>query len=81
MLPTVKESGLDAWLTGTRLRDLQDEMGLQQFNRWLSANSAGNAARYKKKYAEFLRPDGNNLVTSETIFETYHESVLKQLAA
>ncbi len=81
MLPTVKESGLDAWLTGTRLREMQDEMGLQQFNRWLSTNSAGNAARYKKKYAEFLRPEGNNLVTSETIFETYRESVLKQLAA
>ena len=32
MLPTVKESGLDAWLTGTRLRETAT-------TKWGSSNS------------------------------------------
>ena len=80
-LPTISECGLDMWLTGTHLRQLQNEMGQQQFVRWLSANSAGNAARYRKRYSDFLHPDNDNFVTTQTIFETYRESVMKQLAA
>lgn len=80
-MPTISQCGLDTWLTGTRLRDCQNEMGEQQFRRWLNKNSSGNAARYRKKYAEFLEPDGDNLVTAQTVFETYRESVIQQLAA
>jgi hypothetical protein len=56
-------------------------MGAQQFDRWLSAKSTGNAARYRKKYSSFLQPDADNLLTAQTVFEVYRESVLKQLAA
>ncbi len=80
-VPTIRECGLDTWLTGTALHRLQVEMGVQQFRRWLSANSRGNAARYRKRYADFLQPDGDNLLTTETIFQTYRESVMRQLAA
>jgi hypothetical protein len=80
-VPTIQECGLDTWLTGTRLRQLQSEMGMQQFYRWMNAYSNGNTARYLKKYADFLQPDGVNLVTAQTIYETYRESVIKQLAA
>jgi hypothetical protein len=80
-LPTIKECGLDTWLSGTRLRELKGEMGAQQFDRWLSAKSTGNAARYRKKYSSFLQPDADNLLTAQTVFEVYRESVLKQLAA
>lgn len=80
-VPTIPDCGLDAWLTGTRLRQLQGKMGIQQFRRWLNANSTGNTARWLKRYSDFLQPDGENLVTAETIFETYRQSVKKQLAA
>jgi hypothetical protein len=80
-VPTISEFGLDCWLTGTRLRELQQEMGRQQFNRWLSSHATGNATRWRKKYAAFLEPDAGNHVTAETIFETYRASVIKQLAA
>ncbi len=80
-VPTITDCGLDKWLTGTCLRQLQKEMGHQQFVRWLSENSGRNAARYRKRYADFLQPDGDNLLTVQSIFETYRESVMKQLAA
>jgi hypothetical protein len=79
-VPTIPECGLDKWLTGTRLRQLWDEMGEQQFHRWLSVNSVGNTARYRKRYSDFLHPDKDNLVSTQTIFEAYRESVKKQLA-
>jgi len=79
-IPTIPESGLDMWLTGTRLRELQVEMGEQQFRRWLQSKAKGNAARYLSRYSGFLQADGDNLVTTQTIFETYRESVTKQLA-
>jgi hypothetical protein len=80
-VPTIPECGLDKWLSGTRLRQLRDEMGEQQFHRWLNLNSSRNGARYREQYSDFLQPDGDNLVTAQTIFETYRESVIKQLAA
>jgi hypothetical protein len=80
-VPTIHECGLDAWLSGSMLHQLQIEMGEQQFRRWLSVNSAGNAARYRKRFASFLQPEGDDLLTNETIFQTYRESVMKQLAA
>jgi hypothetical protein len=79
--PPLAECGFDAWVTGTRLRQLQDEMGLQQFNRWLNVSSGGNGARYRKKYFQFLQPDFDTCVTSLTLFEVYRESMEKQLAA
>ena len=48
-VPSILDCGLDVWLTGTRLQQMQNEMGEQQFRRWLSANSSGNAARYMKR--------------------------------
>jgi hypothetical protein len=80
-IPTIPECGLDTWLSGSMLRQLNLEMGEQQFRRWLSTNSTGNAARYMKRFAGFLQPEGDNLLTTETIFQTYRESVMKQLAA
>jgi hypothetical protein len=50
-VPTIPECGLDMWLAGTRLRELQAKMGESQFRRWLSANSVGNSARYRKQYS------------------------------
>lgn len=80
-VPTIPECGLATWLTGTRLRELQDEMGVHQFYRWLNVHTNGNSARLRKQYADFLRPENDDLVTTRTVFETYRESVTKQLAA
>ena len=80
-VPTISECGFDTWLSGITLHRLRLEMGEQQFRRWLNVNSAGNAARYRKRYKDFLEPEGDNLLTTETIFQTYRESVMKQLAA
>jgi hypothetical protein len=80
-VPTIEECGLDTWLSGTRLSELQEEIGYQQFNRWLNGISNGNSARYKKSYLPFLQPGGNPLVTTETIFETYQASIIKRLSA
>jgi len=80
-VPTIEECGLDMWLTGTRLREMRDEMGEQQFRRFLSKNSTGNQSRYLKRYADFLQPEGDNLLTSGTLYETYRDSVIKQLSA
>jgi hypothetical protein len=80
-VPTLKKCGLDIWLSGTRLREIQDEIGKQAFHRWLSANSSGNAARYLKRYGDFLQPDGPNLLTREKLVEIYRASVINQLAA
>lgn len=80
-IPTIEDCGLDTWLTGTRLRALQDEMGTQQFQRWLHVKSNKNRAGYLKKYAPFLQPDRDDTVTAQSIFETYRESVMRQLAA
>lgn len=80
-VPTIQDRGLDAWLAGTRLRQLQLEMGEQQFRRWLNVNTSRNGARYRKQYFDFLQPDWDGVVTAKTVFETYRESVIKQLAA
>jgi hypothetical protein len=79
-VPTIPECGLDMWLSGTALHQLQAEMGEPQFRRWLNANSSRNGTRYLKRFADFLQPDGENLLTTETIFQTYRKSVIKQLA-
>jgi hypothetical protein len=79
--PTIQDCGFDAWLAGTRLRQVQDTMGTQQFRRWLNKSSSRNGSRYREKYSDFLMPDGENLVTTQTIYEIYRESVIRQLAA
>lgn len=80
-VPTIEERGLDTWLKGTQLRQLLDEMGLHQFRRWLNAHTNGNSARVRKQYAEFLQPENDDRVTTKTVFETYRDSVKRQLAA
>jgi len=80
-VPTIQECGFATWLMGTRLRELRDEMGAQQFARWMSTNTDGNSARWRKQYAEFLEPDSDFRVTIQTVLDTYRESVKKQLAA
>jgi hypothetical protein len=55
MVPTINECGFDTWITGTFLRERQDEMGRQQFNRWLNEHSLGNGARYRKKVRGVFR--------------------------
>lgn len=80
-IPTVRECGLDMWLAGTRLRELQQEMGEQQFHRFVNTHSIGNAARYRKRYRDFLTPRGETVLNSEILLGKYRESVTKQLAA
>ena len=80
-IPTVSECSLDMWLAGTRLRELQQEMGEQQFHRFLNSHSMGNAARYRKRYRDFLVARGDTVLNSLILFEKFRESVTKQLAA
>ena len=80
-VPTMNDCGFDEWIKGTFLRERQDEMGRQQFTRWLNVNSVGNAARYRKKYAAFLEPHLDDRLTTDTLFAAYRETVTKQLAA
>ena len=79
--PTLGECSLDMWLAGTRLQQLQKLMGEQQFHRFLNSHSAGNAARYNKRYRDFLVPTGDAILNSQILFDKYRESVKKQLAA
>ena len=78
--PTLEECDLNTYAVGKLLREWRDEMGPQQFHRFLNAKSSGNAARYEKRYAPFLDP-GDEVITGQTIYETYRESVERQLAA
>ena len=80
-VPSIQECGFANWVMGTKLRECLDEMGAQQFARWLSANTDGNAARWRKQYAAFLERDSDVRVTIQTVVDTYRESVKKQLAA
>lgn len=77
--PTLGECGLNTFAVGKLLREWRDEMGPQQFHRYLNKQSSGNAARYEKRYAPFLDPD-DEPITGQTIYETYRESVKRQLA-
>jgi hypothetical protein len=79
--PSISDVGLAHWVMGTRLSELRDEMGNQQFNRWLSVHSCGNSARWKREYADFLSPHWDNRLTIEDVYATYRESVTRQLAA
>jgi hypothetical protein len=71
---------LDEWLKGTRLKELADEMGVATFNRWLGKHSNGNSARIMKRYKDYFE-SGSERVTVESIFATYRNSVIRQLAA
>ena len=78
--PCVAERGMDEWLKGTRLKELADEMGMQKFYRWLNKQSGGNASRIMRTYADYFA-SGSKQVTMASIFETYRDSVIKQLGA
>jgi hypothetical protein len=78
-IPAIEDCDLDAWLKGTRLRQLLEEMGLQQFCRWLNRASTGNAARIRREYAPFLEL-GEPVITTEAVYEIYRQSVMEQLA-
>jgi hypothetical protein len=78
--PCIAERGMDEWLKGTRLKELADEMGMQKFYRWLNKHSGGNAARLMRTYSDYFE-SGSKQITGASIFETYRESVIKQLAA
>ena len=80
-IPTIQKCGLDAWLAGSKLREVYEELGAQQFNRWLNSNACGNGARYRRRYASFLQPDVDRRVTAKTVYEVYRASVEAQLAA
>jgi hypothetical protein len=80
-VPTRNECGFDEWIKGMFLRERQEEMGRQQFNRWLNVESSGNGTRYRKKYGAFLDPSFDDRLTVDTLFAAYRESVTKRLAA
>ena len=80
-VPTINECRFDTWITGTFLRERQEEMGRQQFYRWLNVHSSGNGNRYRGKYADFLEPTLDDRLTADTLFVAYRETVTKQLAA
>ncbi len=76
--PSIAERGMDEWLKGTRLRELADEMGMQKFYRWLNKESGGNGSRIVRTYADYFA-SGSKQVTTASIFDTYRESVVRQL--
>jgi hypothetical protein len=78
--PCIAERSMDEWLKGTRLKELADEMGMQKFYRWLNKHSGGNAARVMRTYTDYFE-SGSKQITAALIFETYRESVIKQLAS
>jgi hypothetical protein len=78
--PSIAERGIDEWLKGTRLNELSHEMGMPKFMGWLGKHSGGNSARMMRKYKDYFET-GSARVTVGSIFETYRNSVIKQLAA
>lgn len=80
-LPTVAQCGLTTWMIGTKLRELRAQMGMQRFRKFVNRHSKGNASRMIEQYAEFLNCESETLITSETLFGIYRESMMRQLAA
>jgi len=80
LIPTVEEVGLSEWLTGTRLAQLAEELGMQQLRHFINKQSSGNASRFLERYKRFL-PLGQERISVKGIYEIYRESTIKQLAA
>jgi hypothetical protein len=81
-LPSVEEcSGVNEWLCGMQLRYLAKKWGMPFLRPWLNQHSPGNAARILDKYRKFLPSNNEQPITAERLYETYRESVIRQLSA
>jgi hypothetical protein len=81
-LPTIDECETpNEYFTGIGLNKTCNEMGMQQFRTWLNQNTGGNAARTMKRYHRFFSNEGGLSLTRDQLYESYRESVIRQLAA
>jgi hypothetical protein len=80
-MPTLETCEISRWLTGTRLRELADEWGMQRLRSVINQKSKGNAARFLAQYQDFFPRDGELALTSEKIAGLYRNSVKVQLSA
>jgi hypothetical protein len=81
-LPTPKEcESLTDYMAGIELNRRINAEGFQAVRRWLNAESRGNAARMLKRLSGFLPLSNGDSITVERIFETYRESVSRQLGS
>jgi hypothetical protein len=69
------------YFTGIGLNKICNEMGMQQFRTWLNQKTGGNAARTMKRYHRFFSNEGGLFLTQDQLYESYRESVVRQLAA
>jgi hypothetical protein len=71
---------LDSLHADSQTRMVQAD-GLQTVRRWLNAETGGNAARMLKRFANVLPGSNHDSITVERIFETYRESIGRQLGS
>lgn len=80
-LPTVETVGYRLWLEGMGLRRMVETQGMHRTRRWLNRNAQRNAARILEQIADFLPRAANSAISEDGLFETYRQSVGRQLAA
>ncbi|HEY7336486.1 MAG TPA: hypothetical protein VH639_16455 [Bryobacteraceae bacterium] len=77
--PTIEECGFGEFAIGMFLRDRAESWGVHRLRAWLNHHADRNAKRLIDRYHNFLPAEAG--ITAERLFETYRESVSKQLAA
>ncbi len=81
-LPSVEEcESVTDYLAGLQLHQKVTTEGLQPTRRWLNVKSGGNGARLLKRLERFLPGSNADSMTAQRIFETYQESIRRQLGS
>jgi hypothetical protein len=77
--PQIEDYGITTYGVGMWLRGQAEDIGMHRLRALVNKHSGGHASRIFQQYADFLPADAG--ITAEGLFETYRESVQRQLAA
>jgi hypothetical protein len=69
------------YFTGMGLRAEAQRRGMQDFRKLLNRQTKGNAARTLDRYGRFFNTPNANSFSIEALFDSYRESILRQLSA
>ena len=79
VIPKVEDVGVPAYLKGLGFRSLIETQGLQQARAMIAKHSHGNCSRYMEQLERFIPGLGTESLTPEKLFESYRESIRKQI--
>lgn len=81
-LPTVREcESVTDYYAGLEFNRHVKAEGLQNVRRWLNSETGGNGARFLNRMKAFLPGSNADSMTVQRIFETYQESIRRQLGS